>query len=205
MVGPAETTLEETSASLEQMTSMVRRNAEAAVKAKALASETRAAADTGTTDMAEMKTAMDEIKTSSSDIAKIIKTIDEIAFQTNILALNAAVEAARAGEAGMGFAVVADEVRKLAEKSSMAAREIAKLINQTVTRVSEGTRHAEEVDAAFARILGAVENTTRSIDDIRSATLEQEGSTRDVAAAAMTKSAAQPRGSLSASSSTPHR
>ena len=91
------------------------------------------------------------------------------------------IEAARAGEHGVGFSVVADEVRKLAEKSSLAAREIAKLINQTVTRVSEGTRHAEEVDAAFARILGAVENTTRSIGDIRSATLEQEGSTRDVA------------------------
>ena len=81
----------------------------------------------------------------------------------------------------MGFSVVADEVRKLAEKSSLAAREIAKLINQTVSRVSEGSRLSEEVDAAFSRILGAVENTTRSISEIGTATKEQELSTQDVA------------------------
>lgn len=81
----------------------------------------------------------------------------------------------------MGFSVVADEVRKLAEKSSLAAREIAKLINQTVSRVSEGSRLSEEVDAAFSRILGAVENTTRSISEIGAATREQELSTQDVA------------------------
>ena len=97
--------LEETSSSLEEMASMTQRNAETASKVKELGSQARQAGDQGVRDMAAMTTAMDAIKTSSSDIAKIIKTIDEIAFQTNILALNAAVEAARAGEAGMGFAV----------------------------------------------------------------------------------------------------
>ena len=94
---------------------------------------------------------------------------------------SASQEAARAGEQGVGFSVVADEVRKLAEKSSLAAREIAKLIHQTVSRVAEGSRLSEEVDAAFSRILGAVEATTRSISEIRIATEEQEHSTQDVA------------------------
>ena len=94
---------------------------------------------------------------------------------------SASQEAARTGEHGVGFSVVADEVRKLAEKSSLAAREIAKLIHQTVSRVAEGSRLSEEVYAAFSRILGAVEATTRSISEIRIATEEQEHSTQDVA------------------------
>ena len=102
--------LEETSSSLEELSSMTKRNADGAAAAKTLSSETRSAAETGNNDMTELREAMHAIKTSSSDISKIIKTIDEIAFQTNILALNAAVEAARAGEAGAGFAVVADVV-----------------------------------------------------------------------------------------------
>ena len=117
--------LEETSSSLEEMASMTRRNAENARKANDLAKQARDAADKGAGDMQTMSAAMDAIKVSSDDIAKIIKTIDEIAFQTNILALNAAVEAARAGEAGMGFAVVADEVRNLAQRSAQAAKETA--------------------------------------------------------------------------------
>ena len=132
--------LEETSSSLEEMSSMTKRNAENAQKANELAKQARAAADTGVGDMQAMNAAMDAIKASSDDIAKIIKTIDEIAFQTNILALNAAVEAARAGEAGMGFAVVADEVRNLAQRSAQAAKETAAKIEGAVSKTAQGVR-----------------------------------------------------------------
>ncbi|TXT46339.1 MAG: methyl-accepting chemotaxis protein [Limisphaerales bacterium] len=125
--------LEETSASLEEMASMTKRNADSAQNAKALAAQTRAVADIGATDMGEMKNAMNEIKVSSSEVAKIVKDIDEIAFQTNILALNAAVEAARAGEAGAGFAVVADEVRNLAQRSAKSAKETAAKIEDAIS------------------------------------------------------------------------
>src|SRR5581483_12130531 len=100
--------LEETSASLEEMASMTKRNAESAGRAKEVSNRMRNVAESGAIDVHEMNQAMAAIKASSNEISKIVKTIDEIAFQTNILALNAAVEAARAGEAGMGFAVVAD-------------------------------------------------------------------------------------------------
>ncbi len=110
--------LEESSASLEEMNSMTKRNAENADAAKRVAGRTRAAAEAGAGDVAAMEKAMGAIKESADNIAAIIKTIDEIAFQTNILALNAAVEAARAGEAGQGFAVVAEEVRSLAQRSA---------------------------------------------------------------------------------------
>jgi methyl-accepting chemotaxis protein len=130
--------LEESSASLEEMTSMVKRNAEHAQKAKTLAADMRSAADRGTTEMIEMSGAMDEIQTSSNEIAKIIKTIDEIAFQTNILALNAAVEAARAGEAGAGFSVVADEVRSLAQRAALASRETTDKIEASMAKSTRG-------------------------------------------------------------------
>ncbi len=169
----AAASLEETSASLEEMTSMVKRNAEAAGKAKAIASETRAAADTGTADMAEMKTAMDEIKTSSADIAKIIKTIDEIAFQTNILALNAAVEAARAGEAGMGFAVVADEVRNLAQRSALSAKETADKIETAIGKSERGVQISAKVAANFNQITSKARAVDQYVGEIATASQEQ--------------------------------
>ena len=126
--------IEETGSSLEEMASVIRRNSENAQKANELSRSARSSAEKGASDMNAMSAAMHDIKHSSDDIAKIIRTIDEIAFQTNILALNAAVEAARASEAGMGFAVVADEVRNLAQRSAQAAKETAAKIEATLKR-----------------------------------------------------------------------
>jgi len=165
--------LEETGASLEEMSSMTKRNAESARTAKELSNQTRAAADTGAADMEEMKQAMDAIKASSDGISKIIKTIDEIAFQTNILALNAAVEAARAGEAGMGFAVVAEEVRNLAQRSAQSAKETAGKIEEAIQK----SEHGVLISGKVARSLGEIVVKARQVDtlvaEIASASQEQ--------------------------------
>ena len=116
--------------------------------------EARTAADKGAEDMQAMNAAMEAIKVSSDDIAKIIKTIDEIAFQTNILALNAAVEAARAGEAGMGFAVVADEVRNLAQRSAQAAKETAAKIEGAIGKTAQGVDISGKVAETLERNCG---------------------------------------------------
>lgn len=154
--------LEETSATLEEISGMTRRNAEHAGSAETIAAETRQAADTGAEDMREMARAMDEIKAASDNISKIIKTIDEIAFQTNILALNAAVEAARAGEAGAGFAVVADEVRSLAQRSALAAKETADRINDSIRKSEHGVR----VSAKVSSSLDAIAERARRMNDL---------------------------------------
>jgi methyl-accepting chemotaxis protein len=165
--------LEETSASLEEIASMTRRNAEHADHAKKLAAQTRSAADTGFTDMRDMSQAMDAIKSSSNNIGKIIKTIDEIAFQTNILALNAAVEAARAGEAGMGFAVVADEVRNLAQRSAQAARETADKIEDSITRSQRGVEISAKVAASLQEIVEKARTVDELLGQIAAASVEQ--------------------------------
>lgn len=166
---------------LREMSESIKRLARSAGRSTELAEQTQREAGDGSELVRRSRDAIIAIERSSSDIHEIVDTISDISSQTHLLAFNAAIEAARAGEQGVGFSVVADEVRKLAEKSSLAAREIAKLINQTVSRVAEGSRLSEEVDAAFSRILGAVESTTRSISEIRTATDEQEHSTQDVA------------------------
>ncbi|HYG34817.1 MAG TPA: methyl-accepting chemotaxis protein, partial [Clostridia bacterium] len=164
--------LEETSSSLEEMASMVRRNAENAQTAKDLATQTRSAADTGAQDMQAMSQAMDAIKASSDNIAKIIKTIDEIAFQTNILALNAAVEAARAGEAGMGFAVVADEVRNLAQRSAQAAKETAQKIEEAINKSEYGVQISTKVGQSLQEIVTKAHRVDELVAEIASASKE---------------------------------
>ena len=165
--------LEESSASLEEMSSMTKRNAEGARQAKELSALTRGAADKGVSHMQEMRVAMDAIKESSDGIAKIIKTIDEIAFQTNILALNAAVEAARAGESGMGFAVVADEVRNLAQRSAQCAKETAVKIEDAIVKSSHGVEISGVVAAALGEILDKALRMDALVAEIASASSEQ--------------------------------
>jgi methyl-accepting chemotaxis protein len=165
--------LEETSASLEEMSSMTKRNADSAQRAKALAGEARQTADTGSADMEAMNRAMNDIKSSSNDIAKIIKTIDEIAFQTNILALNAAVEAARAGEAGMGFAVVAEEVRSLAQRSAQAARDTAAMIEGAIAKSSQGVQISSKVAQMLQEIVEKVRKVDELVAEVAAASTEQ--------------------------------
>ncbi len=165
--------LEETSASLEEMSSMTKRNTENAQVARDLAKQARGAADQGVQEMSEMSGAMEQIKTASDGIAQIIKTIDEIAFQTNILALNAAVEAARAGEAGMGFAVVADEVRNLAQRSASAARETATKIEDSISKSQQGVDISNRVAKSLQLILEKVHQVDGLVDEIASASREQ--------------------------------
>jgi len=165
--------IEETSASLEEVSSMIRATAENAQKAKQLASEARNFADSGTRTMTEMNEAMAAIDASSAEVAKIVKNIDEIAFQTNILALNAAVEAARAGEAGAGFAVVADEVRSLAQRSAAAARETAEKIDAAIANSRRGAECTNEVSRSLLSITEKVAATDTLVGDIASAASEQ--------------------------------
>jgi methyl-accepting chemotaxis protein len=165
--------LEETSASLEEMSSLTKNNAGNADKASNLARQTRSAADKGMMDMQTMTAAMATIKASGDETAKIIKTIDEIAFQTNILALNAAVEAARAGEAGMGFAVVADEVRSLAQRCAQAAKETAVKIEDSLNRTSQGVEISAKVAAALNEIVSHVRQVDELISEVAGASREQ--------------------------------
>ena len=165
--------LEETSSSLEEMSSMTQRNAESAGKVKELGSEARTAGDIAVGDMQTMRSAMDAIKTSSDDIAKIIKTIDEIAFQTNILALNAAVEAARAGEAGAGFAVVADEVRSLAQRCAQAAKETATKIEDSVQKSAYGVEISAKVAKSLEEIVGKARQVDELAGEVAAASKEQ--------------------------------
>ncbi len=165
--------LEETSASMEEMASMTRKNAESATQATKLVKDVAQQVASSNTALGEMVASMNAIKESSNKVANIIKTIDEIAFQTNILALNAAVEAARAGEAGMGFAVVADEVRNLAQRSAQAARDTAGLIAESIGRSQEGASRVEQVASAIQAITNSVAQVKAIVEEVRAASQQQ--------------------------------
>lgn len=165
--------LEETSASLEEMSSMTKQNADNARQANNTATEAKKAAEHGREIMMKMSKAIQQIKSSSDETAKIIKTIDEIAFQTNLLALNAAVEAARAGEAGKGFAVVAEEVRRLAQRSAEAAKTTAQLIEKSQKHTEEGVQVSQEVANILEQITQNVEKVATLISEVSAASNEQ--------------------------------
>ena len=133
--------------------------------------------------MQAMSASMDAIKTSSDDITKIIKTIDEIAFQTNILALNAAVEAARAGEAGMGFAVVADEVRNLAQRCAQAAKDTASLIEESIAKSNDGKTKVDEVATAIHAIIEEAAKIKTLSDEVNLGSREQARGLEQIAKA----------------------
>ena len=165
--------IEELTASLEEISSQTKLNAQNASQANELAEVAKSTAVQGNARMKEMQNAMDEINVSSSNISKIIKVIDEIAFQTNILALNAAVEAARAGQHGKGFAVVAEEVRTLAARSANAAKETTDMIEGSITKVEAGTKIADETAEALNKIVEDVAKAATLVADIATASNEQ--------------------------------
>ncbi len=165
--------LEEISSSLEEMSSMTKQNADNANQANKMAGDAHSAAEQGNQAMVRMAEAIGRIKTSSDQTARIIKTIDEIAFQTNLLALNAAVEAARAGEAGKGFAVVAEEVRNLAQRSAEAAKNTAGLIEESQQNAESGVQVSGEVAEILGQIVTGVQKVNGLIGEVSSASNEQ--------------------------------
>lgn len=165
--------VEELTATLAQIAAQTKSNAERADKANKLAEQTRANASHGNMQMQDMLRSMEGINQASNNISKIINVIDDIAFQTNILALNAAVEAARAGQHGKGFAVVAEEVRNLAARSAAAAKETTEMISDSIHKVEEGTKIAQETATALHEIVDNIEKVSTLINEIASASNEQ--------------------------------
>lgn len=166
-------TLEETSASTTQITAITRKNADNTRTVAGLMNETTQRVGGANQNLEEMVRSMKEINSSSEKISKIIRVIDEIAFQTNILALNAAVEAARAGEAGMGFAVVADEVRNLAHRSAQAAKDTASLIEESIARSHAGSKKLEQVVGSIQQITGSAAQVKILVDQVHLGSQEQ--------------------------------
>lgn len=165
--------IEETSASLEETASMLQQNNGNTRQAVQLSEHTMEFADKGNREMQEMMDSMEEIKNSSDQIAKIVKVIDDIAFQTNILALNAAIEAARAGESGLGFAVVAEEVRNLAQRSAQAAKNTTDIIQSNIQLSGRGVQVAERVRDALNEITAQARKVRDLMEEIAAASQEQ--------------------------------
>lgn len=169
----AAASLEETVASLEEMSSMVKMNSDNAKQASALSQTSRDSAEQGEKEIHSLISSMHEISSSSKKIEEIITVIDDIAFQTNLLALNAAVEAARAGEQGKGFAVVADAVRSLAQKSAVAAKDISDLIKDSVQKIDRGTKIADHSGTVLNNIVISVKKVADLNHEISAASNEQ--------------------------------
>jgi methyl-accepting chemotaxis protein len=165
--------LQQIAATIEQISGQTKASSENTQRANALSQESRRSAERGRTEMAEMDKAVRETRNSSSEISKIIKVIDGIAFQTNLLALNAAVEAARAGESGKGFAVVAEEVRNLAKRSADAAKTTATLIEESVARSERGVQIADRVGQSLGEITASTGQVSSLLSEIATAASEQ--------------------------------
>ncbi len=175
--------IEETSASSEEIHSMTRKNAEnSRVAAESMGEASERVAEANR-NLDQMVTSMNEINASSDKISKIIKVIDEIAFQTNILALNAAVEAARAGEAGMGFAVVADEVRSLAQRCAQAAKDTSGLIEESIAKANDGKNKLDLVATAVKSITGSTDKVKTLVEEVKLGSEEQSRGIEQVAKA----------------------
>jgi len=166
--------LEQTSSSSEEINSMTHKNAENTKTATELTGQVDQQVTAANETLEQMVVSMNEIKASSDKVSKIIKVIDEIAFQTNILALNAAVEAARAGEAGMGFAVVADEVRNLAQRCAQAAKDTASLIEESIAKSHDGIAKLDLVAEAIRSITGSASQVKHLVDEVHVGSEEQK-------------------------------
>jgi methyl-accepting chemotaxis protein len=166
-------TIQQLSASTSEIAEKTKANAGMANKAAALANTIKGSAEKGSQQMNEMMSAVNEINQASQSISKVIKVIDDIAFQTNILALNAAVEAARAGQHGKGFAVVADEVRNLASKSAAAAKDTGDLISNSMLKAEQGARIATETSASLQEIVSGINESNVIISEIASSSETQ--------------------------------
>ena len=172
--------VEELASTITNISYQVKSTADNAMEAKSKSNTAGEEAEVCNDQMHDMMNAMEEIARSSNEISKIIKTIEDIAFQTNILALNAAVEAARAGEAGKGFAVVAEEVRSLASKSSVASKNTAELIESSVNAVTRGTKLANSTAESLVQVVNHVRSASTKVDEIANAAEEQAGAIEQV-------------------------
>lgn len=172
--------IEEISATMEETSSMVMQNTENTRQAAGLSKQASVSSKQGVEQMIKMQGSMQEIKTSSNQISKVIKVIDDIAFQTNILALNAAVEAARAGDAGKGFAVVAEEVRNLAQRSAEAAKDTAAMIENNIKLSDDGVAVCNAVNISLSEINKHIENVNKLVNEITAASEEQSRGVRQV-------------------------